>query len=170
MSAQEQTAGGKKSSPRPPTFHRRICRVSPETAGVKEHASTIRERSQEVPLHAGASVAVRGLARLRSNPASHRRALEADARPPGVDEDPGRTGGSTEEWLRGRKWGVLDRPGRSPDPNPVEMLWGACRKSPGRPAAEGLGHGRAVDRSSELMSDRWTHTHLFLLKGGNTNF
>ncbi|KAI3357464.1 hypothetical protein L3Q82_015503 [Scortum barcoo] len=97
------------------------------------------------------------------------------------DNDPKHTSKSTKDWLKTKKWRVLEWPSQSPDLNPIEMLWGDLKRAVHARNPSNISQLKefCIEEWSKLSSDRCQRlvdgykkrlTEVISAKGGNTSY
>lgn len=97
------------------------------------------------------------------------------------DNDPKHTSKSTKDWLKRKKWRVLEWPSQSPDLNPIEMLWGDLKRAVHARNPSNISQLKVfcVEEWGKLSSDRCQRlvdgykkrlTEVISAKGGNTSY
>uniref|UniRef100_A0A8D0A0Z2 Tc1-like transposase DDE domain-containing protein n=1 Tax=Sander lucioperca TaxID=283035 RepID=A0A8D0A0Z2_SANLU len=85
------------------------------------------------------------------------------------DNDPKHTSKSTKDWLKTKKWRVLEWPSQSPDLNPIEMLWGDLKWAVRARNPSNITHVKAFC-IEEWEGYKKRLTEVISAKGGNTRY
>uniref|UniRef100_A0A3Q3J790 Tc1-like transposase DDE domain-containing protein n=1 Tax=Monopterus albus TaxID=43700 RepID=A0A3Q3J790_MONAL len=97
------------------------------------------------------------------------------------DNDPKHTSKSTKDWLKKKKWRVLEWPSQSPDLNPIEMLWGDLKRAVHARNPSNISQLKqfCIEEWDKIPSDRCQRlldgyknrlTAVISAKGGNTSY
>lgn len=93
------------------------------------------------------------------------------------DNNPKHTIKSTKEWLKKKKWRVMEWPSQSPDLNPIEMLWGDLKWAVHKKTLQLKEHcmevwsKRPASRCQRLVANYAKHLQeVISAKGGNTSY
>ena len=97
------------------------------------------------------------------------------------DNDPKHTSKSTKDWLKTKKWRVLEWSSQSPDLNPIEMLWGDLKRAVHARNPSNISQLKefCIEEWGKLSSDRCQRlvngykkrlTEVISAKGGNTSY
>ena len=97
------------------------------------------------------------------------------------DNDPKHTSKSTKDWLKTKKWKVLEWPSQSPDLNPIEMLWGDLKRAVHARNPSNISQLKefCVEEWGKISSDRCQRLvdgykkcliEVISAKGGNTSY